>query len=137
MIVRNSIAAAIALCVLTGPLTGCNRGPTVGKVSGDVTFEGAPLKNGRILFTPIDGQSQPGGATITDGKFVAEVPVANMKVQINANQVIGKQPAYEGVPNSPMIDIVKELIPKRYNDQSELTLDVKPGPQAVKYELKK
>jgi len=115
----------------------CNHGPAVGKISGEVTLDGSPLKEGRILFTPVDGQSQTGGATITDGKFTADIPVAKMTVQINANEVIGKEPAYAGDPKSPMIDKVRELIPKRYNDQSELTLDVKPGSQTVKYEPKK
>ena len=108
----------------------------MGKISGEVTMDGQPLKEGRILFTPEDGQGQTGGDTIKDGKFLVEVPPAKMKVQINASKVIGKKPAYEGVPNSPMDDIVQEIIPKRYNDQTELRHDVKGGPQSVKYELR-
>lgn len=99
-------------------------------------MDGQPLKEGRILFTPEDGQGQTGGATITDGKFLVEVPPAKMKVQINANKVIDRKPAYEGVANSPMMDIVVEIIPKRYNDQTELKHEVKAGPQSAKFELR-
>jgi hypothetical protein len=123
--------------VLMSVHAGCNHGPAMGTVKGEVTLDGQPLREGRILFVPEDGQGQTGGSTITDGKFTAEVPVAKMKVQINANEVVGRQPAYEGVPNSPMIDVVKEKIPVRYNDKSELSLEVKRGSQSVKYELKK
>ena len=97
---------------------------------------GQPLKEGRILFTPEDGQGQTGGATITEGKFLVEVPPAKMKVQINANKVIDRKPAYEGVANSTMMDIVVEIIPKRYNDQTELKQEVKAGPQSAKFELR-
>jgi hypothetical protein len=126
-----------ALAVVAGLFVcGCQKGPAIGTVRGEVTFNGQPLKDGRILFTPIDGQGQTGGATITDGKFTASMPVAKMKVAINANRVIGKKPVYEGDPKSPLMDVVEELIPPRYNVNTELETDVKEGEQTVKYELK-
>src|SRR6266567_3471918 len=90
------------LLIVAGWIAGCNQGLAVGTVTGDVTLDGQPLKGGRVLFTPIDGQGQTGGATIADGRFKAEVPVAKMpvakvKVQINANKVVGREPDYAGV----------------------------------------
>lgn len=136
MVSRYVCLGGFVCFILAIVATGCSRGPVMAKISGEVTVDGQPLKDGRILFTPEDGQGQTGGSTITDGKFQVEVPPAKMKVQINASQVIGKQAAYEGVPNSPMMDIVKEIIPKRYNDQTELREEIKPGAQSVKYELR-
>jgi hypothetical protein len=137
-IVRLSGAGPLAATVLGLALfaCGCQKGPAIGIVQGEVTFGGQPLKDGRVLFTPADGQGQTGGATITDGKFTATMPVAKMKVAINANRVIGKKPVYEGDPKSPMMDVVEELIPPKYNVNTELELDVKEGEQTVKYELK-
>jgi hypothetical protein len=132
---RCRVAQVILLAALIFA-SGCNRGPTMGTVRGEVTLDGQPLKEGRVLFTPVDGQGQTGGATIADGKFTAEVPLGKMQVQINANKVVGRKAAYEGVPNSPMYDEVVELIPARYNAHSEITLEVKPGTQDAKYELK-
>jgi len=136
MVSRYFRFADLVCLALLLTCAGCSRGPAIGKISGEVTMDGQPLKEGRILFTPEDGQGQTGGGTITDGKFLVEVPPAKMKVQINASKVIGKRPAYEGVPNSPMDDIVQETVPKRYNDQTELKEDVKAGPHSVKYELR-
>jgi len=136
MVSRYFRFASLACFLLMPVWAGCNGGPAMGKISGEVTMDGQPLKAGRILFTPEDGQGQTGGGTIADGKFLVEVPPAKMKVQINASKVIGKRAAYEGVPNSPMDDVVQEIIPKRYNDQTELSQDVKPGAQSVKYELR-
>jgi hypothetical protein len=116
-------------------VAGCPSGPAVGTVSGDVTLDGQPVKDGRISFTPVDGQGGTGGAAIVDGKFKAEVPVAKMKVEINGNKVIGKRKAYD-TPESPLMDEVVEIIPPKYNFNSELSLEVKKGVQDVKYELK-
>ena len=101
---------------------------------GEVTLDGQPVKDGRVLFTPLDGQGGTGGAAIVEGKFTAEVPVAKMKVEINGNKVIGKRKAYD-TPESPLVDEVVEIVPPKYNVNSELTLDVKKGVQEVKYEL--
>ncbi len=126
----SSYALAVAFSILAG----CSTGPAVGTVGGDVTLDGQPVKDGRISFTPLDGQGSTGGAAIVDGKFKAEVPVAKMKVEINGNKVIGKRKAYD-TPESPLMDEVVEIIPPRYNFNSELSLDVKQGVQDVKYEL--
>jgi hypothetical protein len=134
---RTAAGLGCALALTAGLWSGgCQKGPAIGTVEGEVTLDGQPLKDGRVLFTPVDGQGQTGGATITDGKFTAEMPVAKMTVAINANRVIGRKPVYEGDPKSPMMDVVEELIPQRYNVNTELTLDVKEGKQTVKYELK-
>jgi hypothetical protein len=119
------------LCLVAG----CSTGPAVGTVNGDVTFDGQPVKDGRISFTPLDGQAPTGGAPIVNGKFQAVVPVAKMKVAINGNKVIGKRKAYD-TPESPWEDDVAELLPAKYNVNSDLTLEVKKGVQDVKYELK-
>jgi hypothetical protein len=115
--------------------TGCARGPAVGIVQGEVTLDGQPIKDGRISFTPVDGEASTAGSSIVDGRFQAEVPVTHMKVAINANKVVGKRKAYD-TPDSPVFDDVVEMVPARYNVNSDLTLDVKRGPQEVKYDLK-
>jgi hypothetical protein len=120
-----------ALCLAAG----CSTGPAVGTINGDVTFDGQPVKDGRIAFTPLDGQASTGGAPIVNGKFTAVVPVAKMKVVINGNKVLGKRKAYD-TPESPWEDDIAELLPAKYHVNSDLTLEVKKGVQDVKYELK-
>ena len=131
-----SLRIGICVSLFAFMIAGCAKGPAVGTVNGEVTLDGQPLKTGNVLFTPIGGQGQTGGAIITDGKFKAEVPVAKMKVEISAVKVTSRVPVYEGDPNSPMREETVELIPARYNATSALTLDVQPGEQPVKYELK-
>jgi hypothetical protein len=116
-------------------LAGCASGPATGTVNGEVTLDDQPLTKGHVEFSPVDGQGQTGGALIEDGKFSAEIPVAKMKVAIHSPKVVGKRKAYD-TPESPWEDEVAEAIPARYNLHSDLTLDVQPGTQAVRYELK-
>jgi hypothetical protein len=115
---------------------GCTPAVKTGTVSGDVTLDGQPLKEGRIQFVPVAGDAGIAGGVITDGKFTVEAPLAKMRVEINANKVVGKKKVYEASPQSPVVDIVVELIPARYNSASTEVLDVKPGQQQVTYSLK-
>jgi hypothetical protein len=130
--VRFYCCAPLMLIVLLG----CSTGPSTGTVTGEVTLDDQPIKDGRLTFIPVDGQGPTGGALIKDGKFVASgVPATKMKVQINGNRVKGKYKAFD-TPESPWIDDVEEMVPQKFNFNSELTLDVKPGDQDVKYHLK-
>jgi len=131
--IRTAGMLTLAIAVVQA---GCNQGPATGTVSGDVTLDGAPVKDGHVLFTPLDGNGQTGGGSIHDGKFKAEkVAVGKMKVELHGNKVVGKRKAYD-TPESPWEDEVAEMLPQKYNSKSELTLDVKQGSQDVKYELK-
>ncbi len=119
---------SFVVVVLIGAMAGCSADTKHGSVSGTVTLDGQPLASGNIRFVPADGQTATADAFIADGKYTARVPVGNKRVSISASKVVGKRKAYE-TPDSPTIDIVEELLPARYNVQSELTLDVKAGEQ--------
>src|SRR5262245_2399977 len=116
-------------------LAGCAPAAKTAPVSGTVTLDGQPLKEGRIQFIPLAGDTGTAGAVVTDGKFLAEVPITKMRVEINANKVIGKKKVYEQSPLSPAVDIVQDLIPARDNTGSKEVLDVQRGKQEVTYQL--
>jgi hypothetical protein len=114
---------------------GCSDKAELGTVAGIVTLDSQPLPAGEIRFVPADGQSATAGATIAEGKFTAAVPPGEKKVQISAPKVTGKKKMYD-TPDSPTVDIVQELLPARYNVQSELMITVGNGTQEEKFELK-
>jgi len=117
---------------------GCTRGPAVGTVNGEVTYDGQPVEDGHVTFTPVDGKGQTGGAVIVNGKFTApDVPATKMKVELHGNKKTGRKIKAYDTPESPVSDEIVELLPPKYNFNSDLTLDVKQGTQQVKYELKK
>jgi hypothetical protein len=113
---------------------GCTSDNSQGTVTGKVTLDGQPLKTGLIRFVPADGQSATADATVTDGDFSANVPVGEKRVQITAPKVVGQRKMYQ-TADSPMVDIIEELLPGRYNVRSDLTATVEPGRQQLTFEL--
>ena len=114
-------------------MPGCSD-PTKGVVSGSILVDGEPAETGSIAFFPVDGKSTTAGAEIMEGKYTATVPVGRAKVEIRVSEVVGETKLYN-TPDSPVQPITQEVLPPKYNDESELLLDVKPGKNEQNYEL--
>jgi hypothetical protein len=129
---RNQIQQFALVAAFAMMFAGCSYGPPMGDVHGKVTVNGQPLTEGSIRFIPVDGETQSTGGIITNGEFQVEVPVAKQRVEIMAH-VIDK----EKTPPNPTDDqiVMKALVPKRYNFESELTLDVVEGLNEPVYNL--
>jgi hypothetical protein len=130
----NSSIALWATAILVA--TGCEQAPPVGQVQGTVTLDGKPVDNGTIRFTPLEGQAATAGGVIDDGKFSSTVPIAKHRVEISATQISGEATA-EGRHTPVAGDYTAtELIPEKYNTNSELTLDVTSGLNEPHFDLK-
>jgi hypothetical protein len=131
---RNAI---VSLCVVVCAvaLAGCAKKTNRGTVTGDVTLDGQPLKSGVIHFESFDGKAAAADAMIVDGKYKVELSPGDKRVSISAPKVTGKRRAYD-TPDSPTVDIVQELLPAKYNAQSDLTQKVDAGSQEKDFDLK-
>ena len=114
-------------------MAGCDN-PKEAEVAGTVTVDGAPAKDGSIAFIPVDGMSRTAGAPIADGAYQARVPIGNMQVQIRVPKVVGQRKLY-ATPDSPTQPILVEVLPPKFNNESELKLMVKPGMNRQDYQL--
>jgi len=103
---------------------GCDSQPKRYAVRGTVSYQGQPIKFGSISFRAEDGST--GAAQIQDGKFEVEAVggllPGSYRVAINyPNPKIplpsGNEAPGEAVP-------IREMLPPKYNDQTELTLEV-------------
>lgn len=121
---RHSSFLAVALFAVA--LVGC--GPSIGSVTGTVTVNGQPATGGIISFVSADGKGAPVTVEIqAGGQYSAQGIVAGAKqVQISIPVVVGKRPEFNG-PGAPMVEITDESIPAKYNSETELTFDLKPG----------
>lgn len=133
---RSSLCVRLLICVLLVVVMGCSDGGSVGTVRGEVTLDGQPLPKGHVEFIPIDGQAQTAGAMIVDGKFQAQIPVSKMRVKLHATKPSGKKYKAYDTPDTPWEDEMMEALPAKYNEKSDLQLEVKRGTQPVKYDLK-
>ncbi len=118
------ILAALVVALLTG----CDSGPKMGDVSGTVSVDGqVPAVGSSITFVPTDGKSGGGGGAIADGRYAAKLAVGTYKVQIRVPRSVGKAPRAREGPGPGGVANIEESLPTKYNDQTELTFDVKPG----------
>jgi hypothetical protein len=116
-------------------LAGCSSGdPNSGEVSGTVTIDGQPAKEGAIAFMPVSGNAPTAGGVIADGKYTAKVHIGTAKVEIRIPKIVGQKKVYD-TPDSPVRPIMDESLPKKYNDETELTFDVKPGANQHDFDL--
>ncbi len=129
-IVRGVASLFLGMVVVAG---GCG-GPAKAKVHGKVTFDGKPIKSGSIEFFPLDGKGQSAGTSITEGEYSVDATPGEMKVTINAIEVIGKHKAYD-TPDSPFIEDVRNPVPKWYNTASELKKTLVAGDNEANFDL--
>lgn len=127
---QNIMNTRFFLCaILLSTLFGCGRSERM-SVEGTVTLDGQPLEKGSIQLSPLPGTNGPtSGADIVAGKFVIRSsggPFAgSFRVQITAGGPTGRR-VLDPRSNS-MIDEYGQILPARYNSQSELQAEVKAG----------
>ncbi len=116
------------------PLMGCGDGK--GSVQGTVTFDGQPVANGTVTFVKTEGGLIREGAVIKDGSFQAHVPPGKYKIEVNAQKVVGKrrQKGFSGAEEE--VELTEEMFPERYNTKTELSEEIKSGPNIIKLDLK-
>jgi hypothetical protein len=120
MICPRELAFVVAACAMGLAIAGCGRSdlPELGRVRGTVTLDGKPLPNAAVGFYPVSGGRQALAIIDNDGKYdLTFVRGANgAKTGINEVTVFwpdGSEPT--------------ATIPAKYDKQSELKFDVKPG----------
>lgn len=121
------VLLAVACCV------GCAK-PTQGTVIGTVLVDGVPAKSGGVSFFPLDRKATPTGGDIVDGKFTAQAALGTCRVEIRVSKAVGTKPLYD-TPDSPIQTILEESLPPKYNDESELTIDVHTGENSAEFNL--
>jgi hypothetical protein len=112
-------------------LIGCGgeSGPKTYPVSGTVAYQGKPLAEGRIVFTPDASQGGTGptiSCDIENGNFSGRVTSGAKKVEIFGSWETGEmvqEPSEvgEGTIQVPVI----ESIPDKYNELSEIKTEIK------------
>jgi hypothetical protein len=137
---RFSIFGGISVYALVAVI-GCSDGGPAGVVRGTVTLDGQPLQEGTIQLAAVDGQAPTAGAQVIDGKFETRAAPAKYRVKIESNIVLGKdgkkietgQKLDKYAPQSQFT--ISQLVPDKYNTNSELELDVQSGVNEPRFDL--
>jgi len=119
-----------ALCLVPVLLVaGCGRsGPEVAPVSGRVTLDGQPLEMVDVVFQPKNGDSPSTSRTGPDGRYEL----------LYKRGIVGARTGEHVVHIGFTSNIVKNPpnIPARYNTNSDLLVEVKPGSNEYNFDLK-
>lgn len=126
MLLRLWTAVALPFAFLT--LTGCG-GANSAALHGTVTFDGAPVTNGSIVFLPPSGEGSKAAAAIEEGKYTipadAGLLPGNYRVEVTWQKPTGRK-----IPSADpgmTMDETKEAIPAKFNVNSTLTADIAAG----------
>jgi hypothetical protein len=157
--------ACLALLFAAFLAAGCGGAAGEGKITGKVTFKAQPLKEGVVRFYAENGAKMYLGGIRADGTYeIDHVPAGPVKIAIDVPQpVVQQKKGYRTMPDDPRAgQIPKGLppeatrlqqnmpgkakkttgkapaIPDQYRDpeKSNLTYEVKPGPQTKDIDLK-
>ncbi len=138
---RHRIAFGVALMSALAA-TGCgSSGPTMGRVSGTVTYRGKPLEKGTVTFISTDGERPNAIGSIAAGSYTLQTAetgdgavVGEYKIAVSDINPEAYNTELPGVPAK----VPKSAIPKKYlnADTSGLTFKVESGSQTKDVELK-
>jgi hypothetical protein len=139
----RSRSASTFVCILGSVFlyAGCGggaseyEGPKRYALSGKVTLDGELVDGGTISFRPTaEGTEGPRvtGGVITAGEYkVEEAQGANLgtyQVEIHWSRPTGEK-VLDASDTGEMIDKVKQVIPAKYNENTELRADVTDDPE--------
>lgn len=117
----------LTMCVLTLTLSGCKK-EKLYTVSGTVSYKGELVPDGSISFVPGDSKLSPQGASISNGKYSAQVRKGTMTVRITGSKIDPNQKMMDGSP------FWTDFVPEKYGAQSALTVEIK-GNQTENFDL--
>lgn len=125
---RSSIGLVSSAILLAA--VGCGRQSGMERVlvAGSVSFQGKPLGKGQIRFVPLEGTAGPVTIDpIENGEYTTDstegVPVGSHRIEI-----LGYEPeVYANAPKGPGAPPIPQLLPRKYNRNSELTVTLESG----------
>lgn len=126
---RSKLLCALALALTAA---GCGGGGPV-TVTGQVTFDGKPVEDGRITFRQVAGDKKVFSGAISNGSYSLQCEPSKVAVEVTASRLIpGKFDRSNGTPEP----VGEMYIPAKYNSATTLTADVSPSNRTIPFELK-
>jgi hypothetical protein len=115
-------------------------------VTGRVLLDGQPLKEGQITFHPNGIAGTVAGGDIRDGAYrltAREGPViGSNRIEVRSVQKTGRTVPATVIPEGDavmtegqLVEEYLEIVPARYNRNSELIYEITPGRNEINLEL--
>jgi len=108
---------------------GCSNGPELAPVSGRVTLDGQPLEAAEVSFEPEIGRASHGHAD-QNGDYELRYTREEVGALVGPHTVRILSATELTLPNGQFV-LRPQVVPPRYNTQSELHREVKPHARNV------
>jgi len=126
--VPSGATRSVHLALLCAAVGGCSEGVKLAPVSGVITYQGKPVPNASVLFSPEKGP-MAFGKTDANGRYTLKTPsvgegavLGKHGVSITANQVSGVYSEFS--PDGGGTATTKWIIPEKYATSSTSGLSV-------------
>lgn len=114
-------------------MVGCSSSDGLVEIGGTVTFDGAPIPEGRIQFRSTEGDQEAYAGLIENGKYVIRVAPGPALVEVRASRLI---PGKFVEVNPGEKDQAGEMyIPEKYNSRTELKVPVESAKTDQNFDL--
>ncbi|WP_231753254.1 carboxypeptidase-like regulatory domain-containing protein [Rosistilla carotiformis] len=102
-------------------------------MTGTVTLDGQPLADAVVSFQSKDAGRVASGATDAAGNYTIYLlnDIEGAPVGTNQVMIVTAKPGDDAIPGSAK----PEVLPAKYNAESELSADVQPGDNQFDFEL--
>jgi hypothetical protein len=133
-----SCLLVVAVAALT--LVGCSSDSDRCRVQGEVRYKGEPVDDGGIAFIPErEGDSQVRATgEIVDGHYDLDSKrgpyPGNYRVELYWNKKTGR--TITSKASGATKEERKQVLPAKYNESTELKVEVKPGRNTLDFDLK-
>jgi hypothetical protein len=131
MLFRRIVLRSAIVFMVSAALAGCSD-PYGGRkeVSGTVKLQGQPVKDGSIIFLPLDSKETQGGAQIIQGeyKMTQQNGLKPGKYLVRLTAGDGKTLAageQAGAPGGSTNIVSMDLIPEEWNTKSKHEVEIK------------
>jgi hypothetical protein len=113
---------------------GCTRSNRAG-VDGQVTLDGKVVEGGSISFIPTRDNPGPAAFSLIKAGSYLIPPETGPGLGINRVEIRWSRKSGRKAAENPALDEMEEAIPIRYNSESELTANLKPGKNQLDFTL--
>ena len=136
-ILKPNVASLVAGLAIAFPAllsTGCGpTGPQKITIQGMVTLDGVPVQEGQVVFIPSDPALGAAGGAIADGVFTVTTFKGPHRVEVHAQKQVTRPVPPGALPEEGITFV--SIIPKRYNEKTTLTFDVRSSTDAPEFAL--
>ena len=125
----------VALLPILSFAAGCGGEEGLGMVNGVVKMDGKPLPDAAVEFNPDRGKGLTSyGRTDKSGAYYMMATRSDKGAAVGKNKV--SITTYNLIDNGGKITSVPELVPTKYNQSTELEVDVRSGSNTFDFDLK-